>query len=527
MKYRFSPAQKIVTWIFICMLTFGPLLAWDKASAAACAAPGTDYGTATISLSVPATATYRIWTRMMVPDTSNKTYLLEIDGTTCYNVGGGSIPASAWTWIDYVSGNSSSKVQQSLSQGNHTIKLIGNAPGVRVDRIVAVSNLSCIPNGFGDNCNAPDDNNPPVVTLTAPTEGASVSGTVTVSATASDDIGVAKVEFYDNSSLIGSDTSSPYSASWNSASVPNGSHLITAKVFDTADNTSSDSNTVSVRNGDTQSPTKPGGLKAQALSYNSVKVTWNASTDNVAVTGYTIFRDGVPIVDVGAVKEHTDTGLVAATTYEYKVLAFDANGNKSALSPSVSVTTKNVDFDTQPPTQPTHLIATPVSPTQVNLAWTPSTDNTGVAEYEVYRSAPKEEARKIGTTTSPSFGDSSAQPKTTYTYSVIARDGAGNLSKASDKVKVTTPQVNTRTVGLTGRVVNEKTKKPLAYARVILVNGSNRSIYQADKFGRFAIHGLTAGQYNFTFSAKGYGSNTMSIKVDKPSTTQDIGLRKE
>lgn len=514
--------------MFAFIVALGPLFGLQHASAAACSPPGTDYGTATLSLAVPATATYRIWTRMQVPNTSDKTYLLEVDGATCYNVGGGSIPATTWTWVDYASGTSSNKVQQSLSQGNHTLKLIGNAPGVKVDRIVALSDLTCIPNGFGDNCNVPDDNNPPVVTLTAPTEGAKVSGTVTLSATASDNIGIAKVEFYDNSSLIGSDTSSPYSISWNSASVPNGSHLITAKVIDNAGNSSSDSSTVSVQNGDTQPPSKPSNVSAQALSYKSVKVTWNASTDNVAVTGYTVIRDGVPVADIGAVKEYTDSsGLVAATTYEYKVLAFDAAGNKSSASSPVSVKTKDVESDTQPPTQPTNLTATAVSPTQVNLAWTPSTDNTGVAGYDVYRASAKKAAQKIGTTISPSFGDTSAEPKITYTYHVVAHDGAGNASKTSNKVKVTTPIVSTSTVSLTGRIVDEKTKKSLAYARGVLINGGNRSIYQADKHGRYAVNGLTSGQYNFTFSAKGYSASTLSLKPDKTVTSKDIGLRKK
>ena len=530
MKYpslRTNITNRLTAYFFAIVLTVGPLtVLGGSASAAACTVPGTDYGKATATLTVPGTATYRIWTRMMVPDTTNKTYLLEIDGNQCFNVGGGSIAASSWKWIDYHSGSTSNKVQMSLNQGAHTIKLIGNAPGVKLDRVIAVSDLNCVPTGFGDNCDVPDDTTPPMITLTAPAEAATISGTVTLTATATDNIGVTKVEFYDNSSLIGNDTSSPYEVSWDSRSVPNDSHLITARAYDAADNASSDANTVSVRNGDTQAPSKPGNVQAVALSYKTVKVTWSPSTDNVAVTGYTVTRDGVPVADLGVVKEYTDTELAANTSYEYKVLAFDAAGNKSPLSSGAIVKTLAVDGDTQAPSKPAGLTATAASPTQVNLAWQPSTDNTGVVAYDIYRSTGNAAAKKIGTSTTTSFGDSAAEPKTNYMYSVVARDGAGNASPASDKAKVRTLAVSRQTARLTGTITNVKTKKPISFARVVVVIGGNRYIYQADKHGRYAAYNLDPGQYNFTFTARGYNSSTISTKVSG-TTVQDVGLKKK
>src|SRR6266545_4160006 len=125
--------KTITTGAMVTVLAVGTLVGLgNRASAAACTAPSTDYGTVTTTLSVPGTATYRVWSRIMVPDTTNKTYLLEIDGANCYNVGGGTIAASTWTWVDYYSGSTANKVQLSLSQGSHNIKLIGNAPGVKV-----------------------------------------------------------------------------------------------------------------------------------------------------------------------------------------------------------------------------------------------------------------------------------------------------------------------------------------------------------------------------------------------------------
>lgn len=83
----------------------------------------------------------------------------------------------------------------------------------------------------------PGDTTSPSTTVTAPTSGATVSGTsVTLSTTASDNIGVTRVEFYVGSSKVGEDTSSPYSIVWDSTTVTNGSYQISAKAFDAAGN---------------------------------------------------------------------------------------------------------------------------------------------------------------------------------------------------------------------------------------------------------------------------------------------------
>jgi parallel beta-helix repeat protein len=76
------------------------------------------------------------------------------------------------------------------------------------------------------------DSSPPFTSLTAPANNSTVSGTITISADAGDDCAVTKVEFYVDGNLISSDTSAPYSISWNTASVNNGSHSLTSRAFD-------------------------------------------------------------------------------------------------------------------------------------------------------------------------------------------------------------------------------------------------------------------------------------------------------
>ena len=496
-------------------------------AAAACTAPSTDYGQVTTSVSIPSTTTYRIWSRIMAPDTTNKSFLLEVDGGSCYNVGGGSISANTWTWVDYQGGTTSNKVQQSLSAGNHTLKLIGNAPGVKVDRVIAVSDTSCTPTGNGDNCNAPNDTQAPTVTLTAPKDGATVSGTTAITATASDNTSVGRVEFYDNTTLVGTDTSSPYSVNWDTTKVANGQHLITARAYDAAGNLGTDSSTVSTKNGDAEAPTTPTGLSGTALSYNSIKLTWKASTDNTGVTAYTVYRDGVPVATLGNVTTYTDQSLSANTSYSYQVQAADAAGNKSTLTAKISVKTQNV-ADSQAPTKPTGLSGQAVSPTQVNLTWTAATDNIGVTGYDVYRSTGTEDPVKVGTSATPSYGDSNLTAKTTYAYYVVAKDAANNSSQPSDTASVTTPEPPSPTTHsqITGTITNQSTGKGIPYAIVKIVVGGHKQIYRADRHGRYAMHDLEIGKYNVVYKANGYFSKTIAIDLGTTPVQQNVSLKR-
>jgi subtilisin family serine protease len=86
---------------------------------------------------------------------------------------------------------------------------------------------------------APGDTTPPTTSITSPANGSTVSGTVTVQASASDAVGVTRVELYVDGSLAGTDTSSPYSFSWNTTGVANGSHGLQTRAYDAAGNVGS------------------------------------------------------------------------------------------------------------------------------------------------------------------------------------------------------------------------------------------------------------------------------------------------
>ncbi|MEJ1962982.1 MAG: fibronectin type III domain-containing protein [Gammaproteobacteria bacterium] len=190
--------------------------------------------------------------------------------------------------------------------------------------------------------------------------------------------------------------------------------------------------------GDTQAPTAPTNLTATAASSTQVNLSWTASTDNVAVTGYRVERcQGAgcsTFAQVGTPTGTTfnDTSLSASTSYTYRVRAQDAVPNLGSYSGTASATTQAA-ADTQAPTAPTNLTATAASSTQVNLSWTASTDNVAVTGYRVERCQGSgcSTFTQVGTPTGATFNDTGLSASTSYTYRVRAQDAVPNLSAYS------------------------------------------------------------------------------------------------
>ena len=180
---------------------------------------------------------------------------------------------------------------------------------------------------------------------------------------------------------------------------------------------------------DTTPPTKPQGVEATAITDTRVVVTWMASSDASPIGGYKVFRDGEEI-GMTATTSFTDTGLAPLTTYFYRVMAIDVATNQSELSDEVQATTPVPD--TIPPDSPTSLTAIARGAFEVELAWTPP-DDPALGSYAVYR-----DGFEIATTSDPAYSDSSVQPLTQYTYTVLAFDLADNPSEPSASASVIT-----------------------------------------------------------------------------------------
>src|SRR5438132_6707130 len=187
---------------------------------------------------------------------------------------------------------------------------------------------------------------------------------------------------------------------------------------------------------DTTPPSMPTGLTGMSAGPATANFSWSASTDNVGVTAYILLRNGVQVA-MPATTSFADTGLSAATTYSYTVAARDAAGNISPNSTSVSVTTASVSVaDTTPPTTPIGLTAAAAGSTGANLSWSASTDNVGVTGYIVRRNG-----IQVATPATTSFADTGLSTATTYSYTVAARDAAGNISPNSASVSIPTASV--------------------------------------------------------------------------------------
>jgi len=195
--------------------------------------------------------------------------------------------------------------------------------------------------------------------------------------------------------------------------------------------------------GDTQAPSTPINLSVSNIAETTLNLSWNASSDNVAVTGYNVFLNGSNLGPATGTSTSI-SGLTAGTTYSFTVNAFDAAGNTSALSNSVSVTTLS-GADTQAPTAPTNLSASNIAETSATLSWNASTDNTGVTGYNVIM-----DGSNLGTVTGTSANITNLTPNTTYSFTVNAVDAAGNVSAVSNSVSVTTAGAGGGSAGIIG-----------------------------------------------------------------------------
>jgi len=166
---------------------------------------------------------------------------------------------------------------------------------------------------------------PPTVSITAPVSGATLAGTISVTATASDNVGVVGVQFkLDGAPLGAEDTSAPYSVSWNTVAGTQGLHSLAAVARDAAGNQTT-SAPVSVTVGN---------------STVEVSLAWNASAGS-NVAGYTIHYGTASgtytvAVDVGNITICTLAGLQPGILYYFVAAAYDANRTESAFSNEVS-----------------------------------------------------------------------------------------------------------------------------------------------------------------------------------------------
>lgn len=183
-----------------------------------------------------------------------------------------------------------------------------------------------------------------------------------------------------------------------------------------------------------RAPGAPTGVTAEAGSATSVHVMWNAVPE---VSGYEVFRGAAKVGEVSASARMLDvTRLAPSTTYVFTVRARDGEGRLGPRSREVRATTPAaLAADRSAPTRPGGVVGRAAGSRAVQLSWSASTDDREVVSYDVYQGGTKIHSVGGGRTATVVTG---LRPGTRYTFTVRARDAAGNLSPAGTPVRLAT-----------------------------------------------------------------------------------------
>ena len=239
-----------------------------------------------------------------------------------------------------------------------------------------------------------------------------------------DDVGLQDYAIYRDGILLDRSGTESYT---DPALTPGATHSYTVTATDVAGNESAPSDPVEVV-ADAGPPTAPTDLSATLDANEDVSLSWTASTDDVGVTRYGIYRDG-SLIDHSTSTSYLDQTALRGATYSYTVTALDGADNESSPSDPAEITIG----DLQPPSVPQDLAVSALSTRKLELTWSASTDDSGTVTYDVYKGE-----GLLGSTSETSYVDDSLAPGESATYTIRARDGAGNVSDPSTPAGGTT-----------------------------------------------------------------------------------------
>ncbi|HEV3485705.1 MAG TPA: Ig-like domain-containing protein, partial [Vicinamibacterales bacterium] len=273
-----------------------------------------------------------------------------------------------------------------------------------------------------------NDTSDPAVTVIAPAAGATVSGSITISANITDNVGVTSVQVLIDGNTIATLTSAPYNLTWSTLTVANGWHELRVLARDAAGNTDAHNLNINVAN-DTTAPTVAiSSPVSGATATGTVPVT-AAASDAVGVTSVEFFVDGVslgPADDSAPYAAVWSTSASANGAHTLTAVAHDAAGNVGT-SAAVSVIVAN---DTTPPTIVLTGVQDGAGVAGVVAVAATATDDTAVASVEFFV-----DGAPVGTamTTAPyQLGwDTTAYPDGAHILTAVARDTAGNVTTSA------------------------------------------------------------------------------------------------
>jgi uncharacterized protein (TIGR03790 family) len=178
---------------------------------------------------------------------------------------------------------------------------------------------------------AASDTTPPTVSMTAPANGATLAGTVVVSATATDNVAMAGVQFQLDGANLGAmvmGAGPSYSVSWNTTTAANGTHTLSAVATDTSGNSATNSISVTVNN--VAAPPVISSVTATSITSSGATITWTTdqASDSQVAYGPTSSYGSLSALATSLVTAHSVnlTGLSASTVYHYQALSHNAQG---------------------------------------------------------------------------------------------------------------------------------------------------------------------------------------------------------
>jgi chitodextrinase len=236
--------------------------------------------------------------------------------------------------------------------------------------------------------------------------------------------GISSYEVYLNGKLMPASGTTP--SFTFTALKPETTYSVTLKAKDVSGNISGLSQAFTViTSKDMTAPTKPGTLKATDVRTDRIKISWDASTDNVTMSGYEVYLDNKLFMNTKNLNTNLEiAGLKINTIYKVKVRSYDATGNKSEYSNELSVKT----VDNVKPSTPSGVKVTDVDMKTVRVSWLAAKDESGIANYEVFA-----DGVRVATTSKLTF-DLKTPSKSVVKYQVIAIDKYNNKSALSTAV---------------------------------------------------------------------------------------------
>ena len=370
------------------------------------------------------------------------------------------------------------------------------------------------------------DTTAPTVSITAPATGSAISGTaVTVKASASDNVKVAGVQFLlDGANLGAEDTSSPYSATWNTTSSASGPHVLSARARDTSGNTALAANINVIV--DNQAPTGTIVIDGGATVTNSTTAVLTlTATDALSTVTQMRFSNTGSSFSAAEAYAPTKSWKLAsgAGTKTVYVQFKDSAGNWSG---SLSGT---IILDT---TAPTISAVTPsnISSTSATITWTTNELATSQVEYGLTSSYGTLTPIDNALATSHSVVVPGLTPTTKYNYRVRSKDAAGNEKIGSNSTfkTLTAPDVTPPTVpaNLSATAISStqinltwtaSTDDVKVTRYLVFRDGSQVGTPTANSFSDIGLHPGTT--YTYTVEAQDAAFNTSSPSTPASATT--------